>query len=444
MVENNNTRNKQRCSNQNYISRRGALRALGTSAIIGLAGCAQQGGNEGNNSSGGAQTNQGSIEVTIGNIQPTSGVAGAYGQEINNAVRLAADQAMNAGEVDNVELLFGDSQYDPATARKLATEQLSDGADVIHGALSSAGTVAVSAIAERENIPQVGRSGELTLDLRKCRPTTFAYSPSIPGWTANGVGYCLNNDLGNSVYTIGYDYNWPQDTVTYLKNELLPEMGAENAGVSLLQLGSSDFSGPLTKAKNTGADIINLNMTGSGFLTAYSQANELGLLDENVIITNGGGNSTLAKNLSEELRTYENLYLGLEWHRTIGSEGAEQFAQEFQSRYGKVPQVSAVSYAGVRTLLEAIGDAGTTDTGAVVSALENRELTPQIWGTGESWRGCDHRFKIPAITATGLPDSADNALEVVNINDNYDQLTIDCGNTICQSDNGPDWFEQAQ
>lgn len=208
----------------------------------------------------------------------------------------------------------------------------------------------------------------------------------------------------------------------------------------MLDLGTQDFAGPLTEAQNAGADILNLNMTGTGFLNALSQAQEFGFLDDDIVITNGGGNRSMGPGIPPDIRTYENFYLGLEWHHSIRTDAGQEFVQAFQNEYDMIPGVSVVDYVGVRTLLKAVGQAGTTDTGAVIDELEGRELVPQIWGEGEIWRECDHRFRIPAVTAQGLPEERDDYFEVVNLNTNYDQLTIPCDQTVCVSDDQPDWF----
>jgi len=379
----------------------------------------------------------------MGNIAPTSGPAGAFGKEIINGTKLAARQAIEAGEVDDVKHRDGDSQYDPGKARQVAQEHVSKGVDVLHGAVSDAGTIAISELAESENLPHIGRSGNLTFDFRECRPNTFSFSPSIAGWTENGVGYCLRNDIGRpteSVYTIGYDFSWPQDHVQYLTEKVLPETNTENAGVSLLQLGTQDFSGPLTEAQNQGADVLNLNMTGAGFQNAISQAAEFGFMDDDVVITNGAGTKAMGPAMAEDIRTYEHFYLGMEWHHSIETDVGQRYVQAFQDEYGKIPGVSVVHYVGVRTLLAAIGEAGTTETDVVVEALEGRELKPQIWGEAETWRECDHRFRMPAITTKGLPDSANNWFEVIDVNTDWDLLTFDCDLTVCQSDQRADWF----
>jgi ABC-type branched-subunit amino acid transport system substrate-binding protein len=157
--------------------------------------------------------------VTLGNIAPTSGPAGAYGTEIINASRLAAQHAIEDGDVEDVEHINGDSQYDPSQARSVAIDHVSQDVDLLHGAVSDAATIAISELADQEDIPHIGRSGNLSFDLRECRPNTFSFSPSILGWTENGVGYCVRNGLGESVYTIGYDFSWPQDHVQYLTEE---------------------------------------------------------------------------------------------------------------------------------------------------------------------------------------------------------------------------------
>lgn len=442
-------------------TRRRILQSLGAGSVISLAGCASDGdsgddaegtdsggsdssgsdGSEGNEDTGGTTTPTESLTVRLGNIAPTSGPAGAYGEEILNATQLAADQAIEAGEVEDVEHVNGDSQYDPGQARSVAMEHVSDGVDVLHGAVSDAATIAISELADQEDLPHIGRSGNLTFDLRECRTNTFSFSPSIRGWTENGVGYCVRNGLGSKVYTIGYNFSWPQDHVQYLTEGFLPQSDAENVGVSLLELGTQDFAGPLTEAQDAGADILNLNMTGTGFLTALSQAKEFGFLDEGVVITNGAGNTAMGPGIDPEIRTYENFYLGLEWHQSIDAEAVQPFVQAFQNEYDAMPGVSVVHYVGVRTLLAAIGEAGSKNTGDVIDALEGRELKPQIWGEGETWRECDHRFKIPAVTSQGLPEGEDDFFEVVNLNTNYDQLTIPCDQTVCVNpDNPPEWF----
>lgn len=441
------------------VTRRDVLATTGGASIVSLAGCTGDGGDNGSDDGsdnggddsgngggddGGATNNGGSSvdEVFIGAMAPLSGPLSINGERQEIAWEMAVEHAQEQGDIDaDVRLEMGDTESVPETANTRAQEYIQDGADIIGGGVSSAVALAVSEIAARRDVLHLGGAGNIEITGERCLPNTFVFSDGAVQQTNAALGYALREGLGNSVYEISANFAWGQSIQNYNKNTLMSQHDAEYVGNTFTPFGTEDFSSELIEARDTDADIINVNQYGADQIAILSQLDEFGLMDGDRIITVPSTSVAFASAVGPETFSYENLYAGVAYNWTLDTPANNEFVEAFRERSGGAPPLSYTPayYIAARTTLRAISEVGSKDVADVRSALRGREVFPQIWGQGERLRACDHRMTAATLTVQGLPpEEADveNAelFDIVERPSELEQFMRTCEETGCTMD----------
>lgn len=376
-----------------HQSRRSILKAAGAGVTTAsLAGCL------------GGVTGGGTDTITIGGTVPLSGPYGYIGEGEREAIELAVQHANEEGDAGDreVEAAFKDTETDPSAARRRAQEHINDGVDFLIGSLSSAVSLAIGELSERENIIYQGFAGSNTATGSQCQRTYFVISNSATQQTTGGLGHPLREGLGESVYEISADYAWGQSIQEYDEQVLAPEFGADYVGNIFLPLGTKDYSAALTEAMESGADILNANFAFSDQVAISNQAHEFDLLDE-MIFTAPAVGVPIAEQIPWDFISSDRYFGSLPWWWDMNQTSRDVFADPYFEEFGSRPfSFSAHAYAATRTTLRAIDAAGTTEADDLVAQLEGMEIFPQLWESNERFRACDHRGTTATTTGQGV------------------------------------------
>ncbi|WP_299267352.1 ABC transporter substrate-binding protein [Halorientalis sp.] len=411
----------------NTPNRRTVLRLAGSGfAATSLAGCLSGGGND-------------SDSVYIGATLPTSGPFGAVGQNIKQAMELGVKHANQNGDAAgrDVEITFKDTQTDPQRGSQIAQSLIqNENVDMLAGSFSNSVALSITEIAARNDLIYVNLGGGNTTTGEECRPNMFVSATNAVQQSSGSLGYVLSEGLGDSVYAISSDYSWGQDHKTWDESVLAPENDAEFVGNSWTEVGQGDFSQPITDAQQSGADVIVFNQAAGDHIQSAQQANEFGLFENHVCVWPATG-ITEAGQIGQDVISKDNFYAGAVWYWERETPAATEFTEAYRSEYDELPYgFSACMYAGTRTALRAVGNAETVEMDPVRKELEGMELFPQLWGTGERFRACDHAATVPTLTVTGRdPSEVDgqNHFEVVNAPQNVEETQMrDCSETGCE------------
>jgi branched-chain amino acid transport system substrate-binding protein len=408
-------------------TRRKYLKYAASGAALSVAGCLSGGGG------GGTET------ITIGATVPTSGPYGNIGQNQQKGINLAVTHANEEGDAGDreVEVVFKDTQTDPQRGTQVARELLQEeDADFLAGNFSSSVALAIGELAQREGVIYTCVGGSNALTGSECRPNVFNAGNSAVMQAESGLGYVLRNVEAGGVYEISADYSWGQSIQAWDEDNLVPNVdGAEYLGNTFTEFGASDYSQAITEARNSGADIINFNLFASSHVQSAQQAAEFGLFEDFICVWPATG-IIEAEQIGQETLNSDNFYAGCPWYWQNDASAAQSFAESFQSEYGERPLgFTASMYSGIRTTLQAIDAAGETDPEALRGEMEDRELSPQLWGAGERFRACDHRATIASLTVQGRdPSEVDgqNFYEIVNVPQNPEETQMrSCDQTGC-------------
>jgi ABC-type branched-subunit amino acid transport system substrate-binding protein len=420
------------------VSRRSLIRTAGAAGIAGLAGCTGGGGDGGG---GGGGNGDAPSELKIGIQVPQSGPYGSSGQAVADAMKLAAQDAIEAGEFENIETSVKDTQTDPSTGRQKAQEHINDGADFLAGNISSATALSVGELAQRNDMVYNCVAGSNAVTGSECRKSTFAWSDSAVMQLGGALGYVLDNDVtsGNDIYIISADYAWGQSLAKWVEEQIAPANDLNVVGNEFTPFGNSDYSSQLTAARDADPDILMMNMSGTDEITSLPQTQEFGILEDTTVVyaaTNLGD----AQAIDQEILSHENYYSSIAWYWNYDyTDASKSFAERYAEEYPDNLRDAYIAsfYSGVRVTLSAMAETGSTSLSDLQSEIEGGTIDPSLWGIEEESRACDHRATIATTTVTGKDPSEAEGQDLYEVVDVPSRETVmdrmrTCEQTGCQ------------
>jgi branched-chain amino acid transport system substrate-binding protein len=414
-------------------SRRQFLKYVGVgAAATGLAGCTSgpsgtptdSGGSGGSGgSSGGSGGGSGSVSLTIGGLFPTSGPYSSIGVDQSVGAETALDLASEDGVEVDAEIVEKDTELNPQTALRRAKELVEqENVDVLTGHASSSAAAAVSNYAKQQQIPHMLTvATDEALTAKDChnylfRSNTHTYQNMKP--TAE---WAMEN-LGTKFATMGADYSWGRASVAAFV-EVAEANGGEVVEQTWPKLGATDYSSQIQKVADTDADFLLVRASGADGVNSTKQIDSFGLKDQMDVISNmthnvalGAGEAAIGN------------YGGFPYHFALENEANQRFVETYRELGDdSYPSTySDSSYVGVRMLLKAAAQAGSTNADDLVNALEGIEYdgpkgvmkirecdhqsTNAVW-TAQMKESDEYDFPVPEPIKKHEPGSNDRPCE---------------------------------
>lgn len=312
--------------------------------------------------------------IKIGIIDPLSSPYKTSSIHDVHGANVAVDLFNKKGGVLGrpVAILEADDASNPGTAVKAATKFIKDDrVDVLMGTFNADCALAVSALAKQEN---------------KLFMATGAYLPELTGAACNSHTFVF---MPNATMMSGavaphlakaYGTRWFMITTSTLDGKAMAQamvaagqrQGVEFVGETLMPFGATDFSSTLATAKEKRPTLIVLNLYGWDLIHALKAYAKLDLAKEKV----GIGGMIGGEQIGRPLGYANNAGIwGLIWDPKVNTESSRRFIQGVIDKYNHTPTSRCyLGYAAMTQILEAIQRAGTTDTGALIKALEGHEF----------------------------------------------------------------------
>ena len=320
--------------------------------------------------------------IKIGCATPMTGDQAQIGIDTCNAVRLAADQVNERGEVIpgyKLEVLALDDQHNPSQAVNVAKKFVSD-RDVLAvvGHFNSSCTKPASAVYHEARMVQITPASTNPQLSQQGFDTFFRVAATDDVQGPKGAGFAVRQLGAKSVFII-------DDKTTYgkgLADEF--EKAARQLGVNVLghegiTQGDKDFSPLLTRIKPLAPDVIYFGGIFPEGALLIRQSRALGITAP-FIGGDGLAIPTLVELATREIA--EGTYATMVGGDIHAVPGAAQFIRDYEARYGTVGQWSAYGYDAANILIAAIQKAAAHDRKAVLKAM--REI-PRFEGiTGEA------------------------------------------------------------
>ena len=166
-------------------------------------------------------------KIKIGHLTPLTGFLGAIGSYAQLGVKLAAEEINQAGGIMGKQIdLMSEDSVNPATASTKAQRMIEqDGAVVLVGEISSASSLTIMQVAER-NKKVFFSTGARSDALRGKSCNRYSFHCDIPNTVmVNAVGTALNQKgmvKGKKFFTLTADYIFGHDLLKAAKSSSTP------------------------------------------------------------------------------------------------------------------------------------------------------------------------------------------------------------------------------
>ena len=271
-----------------------------------------------------------------------------------------------------VIILEADDASNVQTAIKAANKLIKeDHVDFLMGTFNGDVALAVSDIAKQENklfmatCPHV-----MELSGGRCSSHTFVFMPNAR-MMAQAVTPHIIKAHGNRWYMITAETVDGKSALQAMSDSL-KENGGEVVGAGTTPFGATDFTAALTEAKGAKPSVVILNLYGWDLVNALKAYAKLELAKEKI----GVGGMIGGEQIGRPLGYANNAGVwGLIWDPKINTESSKRFIQGVIDKYNHTPTSRCyLGYAAMIQILEGVRRAGTTETGAVIKALEGHEF----------------------------------------------------------------------
>jgi branched-chain amino acid transport system substrate-binding protein len=287
-----------------------------------------------------------------------------------------------------VMILEADDASNPDTAVKVAMKFIKeDRVDVLMGTFNGDCALAVSALAQKEN---------------KLFMVTGAYLPELTGVACNRHTFVFMPNAHMMAQAVAphiakaYGTRWYMITAATVDGKAAAQAMTDTGkpqdvdfvGETVTLFGATDFAPALAEAKAKNPTAIIFNLYGWDLVHAMKAYTKLELAKEKI----GVGGLLSGEQIGRPLGYANNAGIwGLIWDPKIDTDGSRRFIQGVIDKYNHTPTSRCyLGYAAMTQILEAVRRAGTTDTMAVIKALEGHEFNGLKEGRSY-FRSWDHQ-----------------------------------------------------
>ncbi len=334
----------------------------------------------GNNNAANENENVESDEIIIGALGPLTGNVAIYGIAATNGTKIAIDEINEAGGIlgKQVKLILEDEKGDAQEAMNVYNKLVEDGAVAIIGDITSGPTLAIADLANRDNMLLITPTGT-QLDITEGRPSVFRVAFTDP-FQGRVLAQYAKDTLGAS--TVGILANTSNDYSQGVKEAFIAE--AENLGLEIVANESygaadRDFRVQLTTIASQNPDVLLIPDYYETIALIAPQAREVGI-ESQFIGPDGwdGITAQLTTGLSDEgltaeaLQSVEGAIFTNHYSLDDPNENIQNFIAKYNELHGENPaSFSALGYDAAYMVKQAIEEAGSTDSDAIIDAMKN-------------------------------------------------------------------------
>ncbi|HKY70484.1 MAG TPA: ABC transporter substrate-binding protein [Nitrospira sp.] len=271
-----------------------------------------------------------------------------------------------------VTILEADDASNPDQAVKVATKFIKeDRVDALMGTFNGECALAVSALAAKEDkLFMVTGAHIPELSGAACNRHTFVFMPN-----ARMLAYAVAPHLAKS-----YGNRWFMITASTMDGKSCAQAlvdatqahKIEIVGEAITPFGTTDFAPALASAKAKEPTAIILNVYGWDLVNALKAYAKLEMAKEKI----GVGGLIGGEQIGRPLGYASNAGIwGLIWDPKINTDSSKRFIQGVIDKYNHTPTSRCyLGYAAMTQILEAVQRAGSTETAALIKALEGHEF----------------------------------------------------------------------
>ncbi|MFK4524047.1 branched-chain amino acid transport system substrate-binding protein [Bradyrhizobium japonicum] len=305
--------------------------------------------------------------IKIGMIWAKTGSIVDQAEYLAQGGMLALEQRNNTLLGRPAEIVWLDEpnpQGAQQSAERLVGEQKVVG--MVGGALSSF-ALAISSVAKKAKIPYVAANaatGDLTG--KSCNKYTFRLQPPVDVHARILAPYCAS--IGKKWYLLTASYAFGQD-IKRAFTDYITANGGTVVGADEVPVGTPDYSSFILKIRAAKPDVVIGGIAASDLTTFLKQWNELGMKGKIPFAEISVGNTDLWGVGPEAA---DGLYTITWWYKNPNNSPEEQaMAAAYEKKHNRPAADKAwMGWLGMKSLLDSIEMAKSTEPGAIVQALE--------------------------------------------------------------------------
>lgn len=356
------------------------------------------------------------IPIKIGFPVPLTGAFSAEAQDQVRAAEIAVKEFNESGGFNGrkAELLVRDDKLNPGEAATRTLELIEkDKVDFVVGSLSAATQLSINAVCRDRKIIFNSISQSDAINEAKDWSLYTFHEALNPHLTAGAVARYAFPKFGKKVVYLTADYAYGHEMVRGFQRAG-QSLGAQTLADIRHPLGAADYSAFLPRIQSLKPDILVLCNFGRDLVNSAKQATDFGLKANTKIIApvllytsrQAGGPDAF-----EGILGGTSYYWGME----DKIPAAKAFNDKFRKAYGgSVPSdYGALGYAGVRSVLQAVREAKSTESVKVSIALRQLRYN---WYKGEQfYRKCDHQSVQSVVIVESKSKNMKDKYDVFNV-----------------------------
>ena len=322
-------------------------------------------------------------------------LSGPYSTEANDQVRcaqLAIDQFNESGGLNGrtAELVVRDDKLDPGEAATRALELIeSDKVNFLCGSLSASVQLSVNQVASQRGVIYNSISQSDTIN-EASDFTRYTFHEALnPHLTSGAVGRFVFSKFGKKVAYLIADYAYGHEMARGFRR-VGKELGVQDVAEVKHPLGTTDYSTFFPRLQAARPDILVCINFGRDQLNTIKQASDFGLKRQMKIVYPV---LLVTQRLAGGAAPFEGVIGGANYYWALEEKiaSAKRLNDAYREKHGDaVPSdYGALGYAGVYGLLEGVKKAGSTDTDAVIAAME--QMKYDAYKGEQYFRKCDHQ-----------------------------------------------------
>ncbi|MEX8520113.1 MAG: ABC transporter substrate-binding protein [Leptothrix sp. (in: b-proteobacteria)] len=310
--------------------------------------------------------------IKIANVVELSGAGATSGTNFKNGVELAVKEINAAGGIlgHKIETSTADTQSNPGVAKGLAQKAIDDDVFAVFGPVFSGSIMVSMAETRRAEIPNF-TGGEAAGITKQGNPYIFRTSFTQDTAMPKVARYIAGNLKARTVALIYVNNDYGKGGREALVKALEP-LGVKLAADLSTDQGQIDFSAPVLKAKQSGADVVFVYTNEEESARALRELRKQGVNKPVVGETTLVGQKVIE--LAGEAANGAVAHVGLTVDAPI--QPMKDFRAKFEREYKYLTDHNGIKgYTGVYILKAAIEKVGKLDRKAVAQALHGLKIS---------------------------------------------------------------------
>ena len=354
--------------------------------------------------------------IKIGFPVPLTGAFSAEAQDQVRAADIAIKEFNDSGGFDGrrAELLVRDDKLNPGEAATRTLELIEkDKVDFVVGSLSAATQLSINAVCRDRKIIFNSISQSDAINEAKDWSLYTFHEALNPHLTAGAVARYAFPKFGKKIVYLTADYAYGHEMVRGFQRAGQP-LGAQTLADIRHPLGAADYSAFLPRIQSLKPDVLVLCNFGRDLVNAAKQVTDFGLKATTKVIAPV---LLYTSRLAGGADAFDGVIGGTSYYWGMEDKipAAKTFNDKFRKAYaGSVPSdYGALGYAGVRSVLQAVRDAKSTESLKVSIAL--RQLRYNWYKGDQFYRKCDHQSVQSVVIVESKSKNMKDKYDVFNV-----------------------------